>query len=400
MEHELERLSEDIEADEKSLKQLKEFQLTLNEIVGTQTNSHDLIDTFKELYSNSNGNPYSSIDIFDLESFNCGTLLLKLLCSQVSKEAKNVDFMKNPLYLFDTFASYREFLLKVLEDNVSTLAGDGGEGLFGYSRLQEKEVENGKKIVDAYISILFQNTLYHNLRQFVSVKWNPTTEPELAQFFEKWKNLIPSKMFVHMLIAYIEPKLKSELLKITSSNILDKLLHNWLADWVGIFEQISNEHDLELADSFKVTIRLKLIQLLKDWHPSNAALTQEIQKWRDVYDEKSWGSLISQSVVPKLAHNLKQLKINPQDQQIEPVSWILRWQSHLDTETLASMFAQNLLPKWLQTLSTWLESQNADLSEIMEWYQGWKSILPEKILQHEKVQKYLNGALVLINSKV
>lgn len=326
--------------------------------------------------------------------------MLKLLSQSIAKEAKSYDFLNNPLYLFDTIASYREFLLKILEDNVTSLSGEEGEGMFGYSRLQEAEIENGKKIIDAYLSILLQNTLYQSLRQFISVRWNPVTEAHLVNFFDKWKNLMPARLYVHTLMSYIEPKLKMEINKLSARSAIETSLFSWLSPWIELFEQVSTQHELKLYDAFRVTVRLKLIQILKEWHPSNNEMTQEIQRWRKVYDENSWSSLLSQSIVPKLAHGLNKLKVNPQNQQIEPVSWVLKWANQLDTETLASMFAKNLLPSWLQTLNTWLENPDADLTEIMEWYQGWKSLLPAKIIQHEKVQKFFEGALVLIDSKL
>ena len=423
MEHELESLAENIKIEENSLLALNNSLQAIKHIVESTSTSEELINSFKEfylefkskskeskrmincnnidyyLYSN-NRSDYFYLGWLLAEDFKIATMLLNMLSSILSKQSRGVDFANNPLHMFDTIANYREFLLKILEDSVTSFAGEEGDGLFGYSRLQEKEFEHGKKTVDAYLTILLQNTLYHHIRQYISVKWNPLEQQNLTEFFDKWINLMPLRLYIHILVSYIEPKLKLEVNKIGIINIWQNSFYSWMSPWIKIFDQISSQHNLKICDSLKVTIRLKLIQILKDWHPSNGEVTCEIQKWKTVYDENSWNSLLTQSIIPKLAHNLKQLKINPQNQQIEPLNWVLRWTSHITSDTFALLFVQNFLPNWLQTLKVWLDNPNADFSEIMEWYQGWKSMFPSKIIQHESIQKFLNGALVLINSKI
>jgi len=271
-------------------------------------------------------------------------MLCKILCHTLGKEAKQVDFLTQPLILFDTVASFREFLLKILEDNISNLEGEEADGLFGYSRLQEKELANGKQIIEAYLTILLKDTLYHNLRQFISVKWDPVEEIHLINFFEKWSNLIPLRLYNHILSSYVIPKLKQEMDKIDSKQAISHSFFDWVSPWVDILDKNSPKD----AQTFRVAIRLKLVQFMKEWSPSNNELTKEIQKWRKLYDDNNWKSLVS-AVVAKLAYHLKKLKINPQNQKIEPVSWVLKWSSHLDTKTMCTIFRENLIHNWVKT---------------------------------------------------
>jgi hypothetical protein len=370
--------------------------------------SDDLINEFKKLYlettkgqkSGHRQNKYVSIDVFATDQFNLATVLIKLLTKILKEETAKVDFLKKPLEFFHIFAHFREFLLKILEDSVSSFGGDESQGLFGYSRLQEKELENGKKIIDAYLNILFLNSLYPSLKKFITSEWNPKDHPELKEFFNKWQNLMEHRLFIHILIAFIEPSLKIELEDVTSQSIETHSLFNWISPWMELFSDLSNQYDLKIGESLRVTVRLKLMKILKDWHPSNSILTQEIQKWRYIYDENSWTGILSQSIIPKLSHHLNKLKVNPKNQQIEPISWMLKWSSQIGTDKLADMVGEKLLPNWLKTLQKWLENPEADLEEIMEWYQGWKGLFPQKVVEHEKVNKFFNGALQLINSKL
>ena len=310
MDHEFETLTDSIKLEESSLLLLNNSLQAIKHIVESTWSSEDLINHFKEFYLEfkardkesrklvqcnnlSNSFKTSEANLNNLgwllsEDFKIATLLLKMLSSLLSKEWRDVDFSQNPLHMFDTIANFREFLLKILEDSVASFAGDEGDGLFGYSRLQEKEFENGKKTVDAYLTILLQNTIYHHLRQFISVKWNPMTQHNLTDFFEKWINLMPLRLYIHILVSYVEPKLKFEINKVSISNIVESSFYSWISPWIKIFDQISSQHNLKIWDSLKVTIRLCLIQILKEWHPSNTEITTEIQKWRTIRWKGNW----------------------------------------------------------------------------------------------------------------
>ena len=147
-------------------------------------------------------------------------------------------------------------------------------------------------------------------------------------------------------------------------------------------------------------IRLKLVQFLTNWHPSDTKITNEIIKWRSTFDEKSWMSLMNQYVIPKLSNCLNKLEVNPKNQQIDPINWVNKWQNALFKTTIATLFVQNLLPKWLEILNIWISTESVDLEEVMEWYFGWKSILPSEIIKIKNVEEYFKTALILINSVV
>ena len=96
------------------------------------------------------------------------TLLLKMLVNIISKETSKTTFENNPIRYFDTFTSFREFLLKILEDNVQAMAKDHDDGLFSMSRMQEKELENGKRIVNSYLKIALDSAVIPKLKNKLS----------------------------------------------------------------------------------------------------------------------------------------------------------------------------------------------------------------------------------------
>lgn len=365
LENELKATKENIGLYESRLKRMEEFKTKVDALLKkTANNSYDLISNFKQFYLeiskpqesepskpsqlSQNSEDISKIDIFSYSKFNIITVLLKQLIPLISKEAGNIDFIDRPLAMYDTVTSFRELLLKILEDNVTSMGGDDDHSLFGNSRMLEKELENGKKIVNSYLKVLFD---------------------------------------------YIIPKLKNELSKVSNTNFPEKGLYSWLSPWLNLLEIVSQTKGIEIFSAFKVVLRLKLIQLLQNWQPHETRISSEIIKFQSIIDPKSYNSMIAQYVTPKLTHHINKLEINPQNQQIAPVQWVISWQKCVDQSMLLVLF-----PKLLQVLDRWVQTTNCDVEEVMEWYQGWKSIMPTIVVQSEEGQRYLRLALVIISS--
>ena len=109
---------------------------------------------------------------------------------------------------------------------------------------------------------------------------------------------------------------------------------------------------------------------------------------------------IIRSILPKLSNGLKnEFTVNPQNQKLEPVQWVLRWHPLIAHRFLAKVLQNEFFPKWFQALYTWLTRSNVDMDEIARWYMGWKQLLAPLKEQHD-IKNMFNKALDLMNLAV
>lgn len=288
-------------------------------------------------------------------------------------------------------------MLKVLEDNVNHSGQEGTDGIFGIDRMQEKQLQDGKQVINSYLCVLLKDTIYHKLRQFLAVEWDPVEQKELRVFFEKWENLLPVNFYSHVLSAYLVPKLEQKVQNFTVKDLRGSSIYGWVSPWLEN-EKLATYCPQD-SNTFRVSLRLKLAQFIKEWTPENNLLTSEIKKFKPIYEESSWNNLIS-GIVAKLSRNLKKLKINPHDQEIEPINSVLKWKNFINPKTLTVIFKENFIMNWLKVLVKWTQMEKPDFIEINDWYQGWTHILPPTVVEDESIQVYLKAALILINSKI
>lgn len=86
---------------------------------------------------------------------------------------------------------------------------------------------------------------------------------------------------------------------------------------------------------------------------------------------REWEAFLGRAIVPKLAHALAAMDINPNAPALEPLSWSLAWADVMPLGLLAALLERALFPQWQALLYHWL-SHGADIDEVTRWYLGWK----------------------------
>lgn len=128
---------------------------------------------------------------------------------------------------------------------------------------------------------------------------------------------------------------------------------------------------------------------------------------------------------------MQELVINPVQQELEPLHWVLAWQDVMPLGQLAALLEQAFFPKWLAVLRHWLANA-PNYDEVTRWcgalrrsggarelcgrarrrpasprpshpaaplpcpacrYLGWKSLLPQDLLDQERVRAQVCAAL-------
>ena len=107
---------------------------------------------------------------------------------------------------------------------------------------------------------------------------------------------------------------------------------------------------------------------------------------------------LENAVLPRLAHVLRALEINPGDQQhIDYFTSVMEWSSHIDMATFSALLEGEFFPKWLGVLYDWIHQSSASLQEIVIWIQGWQSLFPEDVMRESYVVKQFNRCWDIIN---
>jgi len=120
------------------------------------------------------------------------------------------------------------------------------------------------------------------------------------------------------------------------------------------------------------TIRYKLANALKSWHPSDLSAHMILEPWVDVFPPGVMEAFVSRTILPQLSYCLQLMVINPNNQDIreccsmwcmscdqvcrpqyvfihpEPFKWVLAWRDMVSPAQFASMLDKAFFPKWLQ----------------------------------------------------
>jgi tuftelin-interacting protein 11 len=66
----------------------------------------------------------------------------------------------------------------------------------------------------------------------------------------------------------------------------------------------------------------------------------------------------------------------------------------------AQLLETHFFPRWLAVLRHWVGSPAPDYDEVTRWYLGWKGLIPDEVLDTERIRAQMAAALDLMNSAV
>lgn len=93
-----------------------------------------------------------------------------------------------------------------------------------------------------------------------------------------------------------------------------------------------------------------------------------------MFGAKDWDELLLKNVVPKLGATLRNdFRVNPRQQNMEPLTAVLQWAPILRPSFMAQLLEEEFFPKWLDVLHIWLIQPKVSFEEVAQWYTFWKS---------------------------
>ena len=117
-----------------------------------------------------------------------------------------------------------------------------------------------------------------------------------------------------------------------------------------------------------------------------------------MFDVGDWDSMLLKYVVPKLGARLRDdFKVNPRQQQMEPLQDVLLWEHLLRPSIFSQILETEFFPQWLDILYLWLSSPGARLAEVADWYRFWKDSFTPNVQNMSGVAQGFTRGLQLMN---
>ncbi|KAI9591953.1 GC-rich sequence DNA-binding factor-like protein-domain-containing protein [Syncephalis fuscata] len=247
-----------------------------------------------------------------------------------------------------------------------------------------------ERVMTAYESMFYHYWL-PRIRSTLNNEWDPHNSDPAVMLFEQWKDLLPQFIFDNICHQVILPKLRRAIDDWNPRQDPVKI-HTWLHPWLPVMS--------EWMEELWTPIRHKYTVILQQWHPSDPSALDVLLPWQGVFQSVDMDHLLTTTILPKLTMALRvEFEVNPQQQDLAPLEWVLSWLPMLPTTTMAQLLEQEFFPKWLELLSLWLQGK-PNYDEVTEWYMYWKNLFPEEIREHPRIQDGFRRGLDLMNQMI
>merc|ERR1719354_612043 len=221
-------------------------------------------------------------------------------------------------------------------------------------------------------------------------QWLPKDCDKLVAILEAWIHLLPDWVVANILDQLVMPKLVAAVE--TWNPLTDATpIHSWVHPWLPIMG--------ERLEPLYAPIRQKFAAALKNWYPSDPSAKVILSPWVKVFSKGTMEAFLLRSIYPKLEECMREFKINPHQQLLEPFKWVMGWKDILSVHHMVSILDKQFFPRWLQTLRKWLGSQ-PNYDEVTKWYLGWKSMFTDDYATNPTIKEHFSRALSLMNDAV
>eukprot|EP01041_Mallomonas_annulata_P000909 gene909-1764_t len=228
-------------------------------------------------------------------------------------------------------------------------------------------------------------------RRALTNEWVVNDAAPAADLLETLRVILSTSDYEQLIDATILPKIQSAV-SVWSSTTDPIPIHSWIHPWLPLLKS-------KLSCVFP-EIRRKLSTALHVWDPSDSTALVVLRPWMGVFDQSSMDQLLIRSIIPKLVSHLRELVINPQNQNIIQFTTVMTWVDVLPRIHFLSLIEGEFFPQWMRVLVTWLNSKEPDFEEVTNWYIGWKSLFTSELLEDPHLVSLFNIALQLMSDSL
>lgn len=238
------------------------------------------------------------------------------------------------------------------------------------------------------IKAVFESSLLPILRTYITNEFSLVHDSEeMLAFLNKWKHVLNDQFIQNLFDSLIQPKIELEIKEYEPSR-QKYPVHIWLYQWLPWLKE-------DFFHSLSKILQLKFIKNLNNMDIKDVSALNLIKPWKGIMQNELWESLIKRAVLPKLMFLSYEIKIQPKNQNIDPIKSIIHWIEILELKDIELLLENNLLKKLLETLIEWIKMPNKKKEEIDIWYNGWKKFLPPQIVS---IGEYFESMKKLIDS--
>ncbi|KAG1708189.1 hypothetical protein DVH05_024871 [Phytophthora capsici] len=251
--------------------------------------------------------------------------------------------------------------------------------------IREKTMAEG----DDLYNFILEETLWPAMVQCVNVDWQAKSAPgDCVDLFLKFRARLSSEFEEAFLLQLVLSRLEKECNRWDPRS--DTIpIHEWLLPWLPYIGSAMK--------SLYPNIRLAIGKALNQWHPSDLSILAVLSPWRELWGEREYGKFTHRHIVRKLIRCLhREFEINPENQSLEALMWVLAWKDHLPERQFIALLEGEFFPKWLKVLRKWVGG-NPSLIELKKWYCGWKLVFEKnQLARNKRLLVHFHGALVLL----
>ncbi|KDN37748.1 TFP11-domain-containing protein [Tilletiaria anomala UBC 951] len=258
-------------------------------------------------------------------------------------------------------------------------------------RLEEPQRnQKGKGAMTPYETLLWQIVM-PKIRSAINNDWDPHHPSAAVVLVTAWSAVLPRFIKDNTMDQLLLPKIKKSLSEWDPRGSTSDLQHI-VFPWLPIFP--------ERAEELLTDAKRRFRSGLKAWKPSRD-IPSGTRKWREVFKESDWDSMMLDVIVPKLGAALRfDLTINPSKQDMSPLERALQWTDLLRPGVLSRILEKEFFPKWLEILHMWLTQPSANLDEVAQWYTFWKAWFPKAVAALPGISQGFRRGLDLINEAI
>ncbi|MCJ1480898.1 hypothetical protein MMC06_001053 [Schaereria dolodes] len=251
-----------------------------------------------------------------------------------------------------------------------------------------------------YYETLIYTVWLPTVRTAITKDWDVHEATSLLNLISAWQSVLPPFILTNLTDQLIVQRLTAAVASWKPRSSQNKKRshetpppHIWLFPWLPY---LALQHtDPQSTSGLLVDVKRKFRTVIDTW-PLNNSIPPGLSQWRSVLGP-SLDSLLLRHLLPRLALHLEEhLTIDPQDQDLTPLSQILTWVPFFVPSTIAHLLVAEFFPKWHSILHIWLTS-SPNYDEIRQWFLWWKEQIPTEINTLPLVEAEWTKGLQTIN---
>jgi len=133
-----------------------------------------------------------------------------------------------------------------------------------------------------------------SLSNYIHSKWDYEDPQDLIILLEKYKAIIPDKIFEHFLDKFVLPILIN---KIETWDHLNSIFmpHIWVHPWLIFFVQ-NMQQKLNIVFS---TLKMKFRKVFSKWKPDDPIAAKLLKPWKAIFNTTDFEDVIFRDILPK-----------------------------------------------------------------------------------------------------